>query len=253
MIYDLQRASMWKRISAFLLDGILLAVVAVLCALGVSALVGYDGYDRQVNDAYTHYSEKAGVDLRMSREEFDALDETARKAAEDALNEMNGDRQAVHAYEMMQQLNLLIPSLGFLLAFGVMEFTIPVLLKNGQTLGKKAFGLAVMHTDGVKITPPMLFARTILGKYAVETMVPVFIIVMLLMGSMGLPGLVVLGLMLLLQIGVMIGTHTNSAIHDLIAKTVVVDMGSQRIFDTREEMLAYKKRMHEEKVKNTLY
>ena len=253
MIYDLQKASMWKRISAFLFDGILLAVVAVLCALGISAITGYDGYARQVDDAYTHYSEIAGVDLRMSMTEFDALDETARQAAEDALEKLNADQQAVRAYEMMQQLNLLIPSMGFLLAFGVMEFLIPVLLKNGQTLGKKAFSLAVMHTDGVKMTPPMLFARTILGKYAVETMVPVFIIVMLLMGQMGMTGVIVLGLMILLEAGVMIFTHTNSAIHDLIAKTVVVDMGSQKIFETREELLAYKQKLHEEKVKNTLY
>lgn len=253
MIQDLQKASMWKRISAFLFDGILLAVVAVLCALGGSALVGYDGYARQVDDAYAHYSEMAGVDLSMSRAEFDALDEASRKAAEAALEKMNADQQAVRAYEMMLQLNLLIPSMGFLLAFGVMEFLIPVLLKNGQTLGKKIFGLAVMHTDGVKISAPMLFARTILGKYAVETMVPVFIIVMLLMGSMGMPGLIVLGLMILLEAGVMIFTHTNSAIHDLIAKTVVVDMGSQKIFETREDLLAWKKKLHEEKANSQSY
>jgi len=253
MIYDLQKASMWKRISAFLFDGILLAVVAVLCALGVSGLTGYDGYVKQVDDAYARYSEIGGVDLRMSMEEFEALDGETRKAAEEALKAMNQDPAALKAYGMMEQLSVLIPSLGFLAAFAVMEFAIPLFFKNGQTLGKKIFGLAVMHTDGVRVSAPMLFARTILGKYAVETMMPVYILVMLLMGSMGMPGLIVLGLMLVLESGVMIGTHTNSAIHDLIAKTVVVDMGSQKIFDTREEMLSYKQKMHEEKVKNTVY
>lgn len=253
MIYDLQKASMWKRISAFLFDGILLAVAAVVCALALSGLMGYDGYARQVNDAYTLYSEQYGVDLRMSMTEFEALDAAARKTAEEALNAMNQDQEALRALGMVQQLSLLIPSLSFLLAYVLMEFVIPLLFKNGQTLGKKAFGIAVMHTDGVRLTAPMLFARTILGKYAVETMVPVYILVMLLLGSMGIMGLIVLGLMLVLEIGVMIGTHTNSAVHDLIAKTVVVDMGSQKIFETREEMLAYKQKLHEEKVKNASY
>lgn len=253
MIQDLQKASMWKRISAFLFDGILLAVVAVLCATGVSALVGYDGYAQQVSDAYATYGEQCGVDLRMTMQEYEALEEEVRLSVDEALKAMNNDQKAVHAAEMVQQLSLLIPSFGFLLAFALMEFLIPVLLKNGQTLGKKAFGLAVMHTDGVKITPPMLFARTILGKYAVETMVPVFIVIMFLLGTMGFPGVIVLGLLLVLEIGVMIGTYTNSAIHDLIAKTVVVDMGSQKIFDTREDLLAYKKKLHEEKVKNERY
>ena len=38
MILDLQKASMWKRISAFLFDGILLSIVAVLFALVLSTL-----------------------------------------------------------------------------------------------------------------------------------------------------------------------------------------------------------------------
>lgn len=253
MIYDLQKASMWKRISAFLFDGILLVVMAVVCALALSGLTGYDGYAGQVDDAYTKYSEQYGIDLRMSMTEFNALDEETRKIAEEALTAMNQDQEALRALGMVQQLSVLIPSLGFLLAYGVMEFLIPLLLKNGQTLGKKAFSIAVMHTDGVRLTAPMLFARTILGKYAVETMVPVYILVMLLLGSMDVTGLIVLLLLLVLEIGVMIFTYTNSPIHDLIAKTVVVDMGSQKIFETREDMLAYKQKLHEEKVKNASY
>lgn len=253
MVQDLQKASMWKRISAFLFDGILLMVVAVLCALALSGLVGYDGYIQQVDDAYLQYGEKYGVDLRMSIQEYEGLDETQRKTVDDAMAELNSDQQALHALSMTQQLSLLILSAGFLLGFALMEFVVPLLFGNGQTLGKKAFGIAVMHTSGVKLTAPLLFARTILGKYAVETMVPVFIVLMFFFGVMGLPGLIVLILLLVLQIGVMIGTYTNSAIHDLIGKTVVVDMGSQKIFNTYEEMLAYKKKKHEEKVAKETY
>ena len=57
MIYDLQRASTWKRISAFLFDAILLSVVAVLFAWAMSGLLGYDDYTASLDSAYAYYGE----------------------------------------------------------------------------------------------------------------------------------------------------------------------------------------------------
>ena len=52
MIYDLQKATMWKRISAWLFDTILLAIVAVLCAWLVSVISGFDGYNAALAERY---------------------------------------------------------------------------------------------------------------------------------------------------------------------------------------------------------
>ena len=253
MILDLQKASMWKRISAFLFDGILLSIVAVLFALVLSGLLGYNGYSQTVNQAYERYGEQFNADLRMSAAQYEALDEAGKQNLQAAFDALNADKEAIRAYSMMMELSLLIISMGLLLGFLLMEFLIPMLLKNGQTLGKKIFGIAVMHTSGVKINGPMLFARTILGKYAVETMVPAYILLMLFFGTMDVTGTVVIILLLILQAGVMIGTHTNSAIHDLLAKTVTVDFASQMIFDSPEALLAYKEKQHAEKVAKETY
>lgn len=118
---------------------------------------------------------------------------------------------------------------------------VPLILKNGQTLGKKVFSLAVMRVDGVKVTPFMMFVRTLLGKYTVETMIPVAIIVLILFGSGGIIGITVLGMLTILQIGLFVGTHNHTPIHDLFAQTVVVDLSSQIIFDTEAEMIEAKK------------
>jgi hypothetical protein len=67
---------------------------------------------------------------------------------------------------------------------------------------------------------------------------------MILLGSLGITGTVVLLLLLALQVGVMIYTKTNSCLHDLLAASVVVELSSQMIFDTEEDMLAYKKKIH---------
>jgi hypothetical protein len=37
-------------------------------------------------------------------------------------------------------------------ACALLEFLVPYLLKNGQTVGKKMFSLGVMRVDGVKIS-----------------------------------------------------------------------------------------------------
>ena len=60
-------------------------------------------------------------------------------------------------------------------------------------------------------------------------------------------------LILLLQVILMIATHTNSMIHDVLAKTIVVDMASQMIFDTEQDLVEYKKKVHEERVARQTY
>ena len=82
MIYDLQRASMWKRISAWLFDFILLGIAAVLCAWCLSSALGLDGYQNTLDQAYAHYSEAFGVNLNLTLTEYDAL-------APEELNRLN--------------------------------------------------------------------------------------------------------------------------------------------------------------------
>ena len=240
---ELQKASMWKRISAFLFDFILLGIAAVLVALGLSALTGYDGYSQKVTDSYARYSEAYGVDLRMTRTEYEALSEEDARKADEGFAALNADAEALRANRMMLQLSILIISLGFFFAYLIMEFLIPLKIGCGQTLGKKIFGVGLMKTDGVKVSAVVLFIRAILGKYTIETMIPVLILLMIYWGTIGVMGPAVLFLILLTEAAVMLFTKTNSLIHDLLAGTVAVDAASQLIFDTPEDRAAYRARI----------
>ena len=237
---ELQKASMWKRISAFLFDVIILGIVAVLLGWGLSALLYYDSYSRIVTDSYTRYSEEYGVDLRLTQKEYEALPEEEARKVDAGFAALNADRNALRANQMMLQLSVMIISLGFFFAYLIMEFFIPLKLGTGQTLGKKIFGIGLMKTDGVKVNGVTLFIRAILGKYAIETMVPVLIILMIYWGTIGVVGPAVIFLILIVEAVVMISTRTNSLIHDLLANTVVIDAASQRIFDSPEARAAYK-------------
>lgn len=244
---------MWKRISAFLFDGILLTIAAVLFAWLISVAVNYDQPANRLQESYARYEAEYGVDFDMSMDAYAALTEDELANVNNAYAALSADEEAVYAYNLLMQLTLLITTFGILLAYIVLEFTVPMLFGNGQTLGKKIFGIAVMRTDSVAVNGVVMFIRTVLGKYAIETMIPVYIVIMIYFNSIGLIGAVILLGLLILQIALMAATKTNSAIHDCLATTVTVDLASQMIFKTREDMIAYKEKLHAEKVASSPY
>lgn len=253
MIYDTQRASMWKRLSAALFDGILLGVAAVLFAYLLSVALGFDTHYQALSDAYVRYGEEYGVSFNMGLADYEAMTEAEIGRLNEAYAALSQDEEAMYAYNMLVSLTLTIISIGILLAYLVMEFTIPMCLQNGQTIGKKIFGIGLMRNDGVKITGSGLFARTFLGKYAVGSMVPALIMLMIFFGMLGLTGTIILALIALVQIILLLATHNHTPIHDLLAASVCIDLGSQLIFDTYDDMIAYKKKVHAEQVANTAY
>ena len=198
-MFDLQKASMLKRASAWLLDVILLSVLATGFALLLSAAFGYDNYNDNLQRYYTEYEQLYGIDFNISDEEYLALGEEDRLRYADAYAKLNDDADVSRAFSIIIQLSLAIMSLSVLLAYMALEFAIPVLwLKNGQTIGKKIFGLAVMRTDSVRVKPITMLIRTLLGKYTIETMAPLLIIFLILFGSLGTVGLIMLAALALL-------------------------------------------------------
>lgn len=253
MIHDLQKASLLKRLSAYILDKIMLLVLITGVAFVLSGLLGLDGYSQTLSESYTKYETQFGVSLDITQEEYDALPEAERQVYDAAYEAMNGDEKAVQAYNMVINLTLTIITCSILLGYLGLELLVPLLFGNGQTVGKKVFGIGLMKTSGVKINAISLFIRTVLGKFAVETMIPVLMLLMMFLGTIGIVGpAVVLGIVLV-QIVLMITSHTNSLIHDTLAQTVAVDLSSQLIFGSESELMAHKQRLHEEMVKKKPY
>ena len=253
MRFDLQKASLGKRISAWLLDAILLVILASGMAALLSFVFGYDGYSQQLQASYEKYEAIYNVDFDLTQDAINNLTEEQWKVYEEAFAALNADSDATYAYTMVIYLTLAIVSLSLLLSYVVLELIVPLLFKNGQTIGKKVFNIALMRPDGVRVTTFMMFVRTILGKYTLETMIPVLILTMMYFRMVGIEGTIVLGLILLIQIGLLLVNRTRSLIHDLIACTVAVDNASQMMFDNPEALLDYQKRIHAEEAANSDY
>ena len=242
MDLDVQRASLWKRIAAWVFDSILVAVLAVGIGALLSAVFGYDGYSAQLDEIRAKYESDYGVVFSVTAEEYDAMTEAERANYTAAYEALVKDEETIYIYNMVVNLSLVITTLGILLAVVILEFVVALLFGNGQTLGKKIFGISLMRRDCVRINPMQLFVRVILGKFTVETMIPVYIAIMIFWGTMGSTGTLILMGFLLLQGALMLLTRERTAIHDMLAGTVAVDFASQKIFATTDDMIEYKKK-----------
>ena len=253
MVYDIQKAGFWKRLSAWFLDVILVLVLSVGVALVLgSALHFNDHYDTMVSISQ-EYAEEAGVSFDLTKEEYEALPEEERATLDAAYEKFSQDEQAIYAYNMVVNLSLMVASLSIFLSYLVLEFIVPMVFKNGQTVGKKVFGLAIVRVNCVKVDGVCMFVRSILGKYTIETMVPVMLVIMVAWNILGIVGPIVIALLGLLQLILLFATQNHSVIHDCLANTVVVDLHSQMIFGSESELIDYKKRIHEDLVNRSSY
>ncbi len=253
MELSIRKAGFLKRFGAGLLDFILMCVLSTAVAFCLSAILGYDAYSNDLNSAYERYEKEYGVRFGISIEEYNALSELEKDAYESASVAVEQDSDLIYIYNMVVSLSILIVTLSLLISVLLTEFVLPMFLGNGQTIGKKVFSLCLVRSDCIKISNFQLLVRCLFGKFTIELMIPVYVLIMIIFGAMGFAGILVLGALLVTQLIIYAVSVNNSLIHDLIASTAVADMPLQRIFNSSDELLEYKNKLHAERVVNSDY
>lgn len=253
MIHDLQKASILKRFSAYLIDFILMIILITGVAWATSEIIGFSNYTAELESIIDTYEQEFGLNFSITNEEYQNMTDAEKEYFNNSYNEVIKDERYSYLTTMVFYSLLTIVSISLLLSHLVLEFIVPLVFKNGQTVGKKIFSIAVMRTDSVRVSPVIMFMRAIIGKYTLETMIPAIIVIMILFGVATYVTIAVLLLIFLFQIILLIATKTNSCIHDILSSTVVVDLQSQMIFDSVEAKQEYLRRIHEEEAKNAKY
>ena len=227
-----------------MLDFILLSILAVGFATLINGITGYDAYAQKQDEYIDAYAEQY---LGMKLDEYEKLTDEQKtpyeKAYLDMYKALNKDEEFSRNFSMIVNLSLLMVSLGIFFAMLILEFILPLVFGHGQTVGKKIFGIAVIRPNCVKATPVCIFIRALIGKYAIETMIPLLMIMMIALSMIGFIGPVILFGILILEVIVFTSSGTNSLIHDSLSDTVAVDMASQMIFDSENDLISYKARM----------
>ncbi len=253
-VYGINKGRMIKRVAAACLDFIIFALCAVGFTTLMSTIVGYDNYRAELDKKYEEhnvlyeYDPTAGVEDEGSifcemKEEGDACYL--------AWESFYADEEAVNLLNTCTSLTLVTGSVGLFGGALVAHFLIPLLLKNGQSFGKKFMRLAVISKQGIRVRPMHMFLRFLFGIYVIELMVPFYGILYIFSGSPG--GIIAVALILGIFVANLIMTTTTpfgSAIHDLVGGTIVVEYDGQAIFDSVDELNKFKE---QEKQKNKEY
>ena len=110
----------------------------------------------------------------------------------------------------------------------IVYIILPLIFKEGRTLGKKIFHLALANADGYRFSNSRLFMR----------FMPFFIVDLSLLILMQFSLYVVLSIIMVLMLvsfALSMASPKKMALHDLTAQTIVVDLKDSIIFDTIEE------------------
>lgn len=259
-MYDIQKATVSKRISAFLFDLIIFFVLVVGFGSVFSGIVGYDEESNKLNEITAAYTQEYIYDAfnthngttltpeeidKKLNEEYDTYKEWYEPQVELANTALRADDEAMDIYYNVIMLSILNITVSILVAYVLLEIVVPLLFKNGQTIGKKTFGIALMRIDGVKISPLQLVVRTILGKYTIETMIPLLlglaVYFSLISPDLVLFALAVVAVLIIVECVLFFKSGMTDFIHDKMALTICVDSQSQLIFENEEELIEYKK------------
>ena len=256
MIYDLQKASFWKRASAFLFDLVIMMVVVVgiasLMSIAMKYELHYSNIENEKELEVQKIEAEYGCELDLSVGYSEMTDQ--QKEMYDKLDKAVSENDTIQkAAFLLLNYSLVICLVSTFVAYAILEFAVPMIFKNGQTLGKKLFSIGVIRTNTVKASPFVLFVRMLFGKFTIETVLPLFVLIMMFFGIIGVVGPVVILGLAVLEIIAVLATRTRSAVHDLISDTCVVDMSTQMIFESEQALVEYKKKIHEEQVANSPY
>ena len=251
MIYDLQKASFWKRISAYLFDSVLLGVLILGLFIASVSIAKVDTYLDKLNEYRAQYAQELDIDLTLTQEQFQQMTEEEKTEYTEKYNLVNekmaNNKDVAETNVEIITRVLVSLAISVLIADLVYYFIIPLFFKNGRSLGKKMFGLAVVRTNGVKASTLVLFIRSMIGIYAIETMFPLMLVFMRLLGLLGSISFIVILLLGILQIATTAMSQTNSCIHDLLTDTAVVEFSSQKIYETEEQLIEEQKAYAAEK------
>ena len=117
---------------------------------------------------------------------------------------------------------------SILISGALVYILVPWLMKNGQTFGKKAFGLGLANSDGYKFTNTRLLMRFVpfaIVDASLFLMIPVNLYIVLL----------IVLIIFLVSFALAMSSPKRMSLHDLTARTIVVDLKTSTLFETVDE------------------
>jgi len=235
----IEHAGIGKRIGAWLIDTVLVILLAAVFLFVASAYVDIVGYVQELEPYYDKYEALYNTDFSISQEEYLKLSAQEQQNYDAAYEAMLTDPEATAVYAKVFMKYLAAVLLALAAASFILEFLVPVLQRRGQSPGKVLFSVAVIRPNGIRANPFQLFLRAIPGKFCFVILLPLSLLATGFFGILGSVGLIGFLVLVIMHLLLLLLTPNHSALHDLLSGTVAVDQNYQRIFDNQADLDEY--------------
>ena len=156
--------------------------------------------------------------------------------ADPALKDQPYFKKINNEYGFYYSLEFVISSLiGGIITYIVL----PIIIKNGATVGKKVFGLALANSEGYKMNNSQLIMR--LMPYAVFTLA----MLLPIWKTIVMPFIAIL-IVFLVSSAIAMASPKKSALHDFCARTIVINARTSIIFNDFADEEVYIRKEEEE-------
>lgn len=217
-----------KRIVAYIID--ILIVTVVVSA--ISMIPRIDPYKKDYEKAYNEY-----LDIVSDAQNENSVD------YKDRIIELNYD---IYKYRVVSNIISVISLVGY---FGILQ-----MVMNGQTVGKKVLKIKVVGNNGKKLNFGNYFLRTLILNnifFTVINMIAVYI----LKGSNFYYFTYIVNMLqstiYMILIIMMVLRKDNRGLHDLLAGTKVIDVGSEDVTIIEEKKETIKEKAERKSKKNS--
>jgi len=217
----------FRRFGAFIVDLCLVVVLTVVIALPLRSISGYAATSDRMNAIFDRIAAEHGVDINITNQQYNALSEEEKLAIDAALVDISEDTEAAELYAKTVRLLFIVIFSSLLVSVVLLELVLPLIFKNGQTIGKKLMRFEVQRRDGEPLNLVTMLLRSITGKFFIDYGLPVFFFLSFIYANAGRTPLIGLLMLTLAQIVCIAVTSDRRALHDIIASTVVVPTALQ--------------------------
>ena len=147
----------------------------------------------------------------------------------DIFNDLANVKKANIHYETLSAISYVA---SMFIAGSITYILIPWLLKDGQTVGKKVFGLGLATSNGYKFRNKQLLMRFMPAAVMIVALFLLMYVDIFL-------DLSIVGIVFLVSFAVAMSSPKHMALHDFTAQSIVVDLKNSKLFETMVEEEAY--------------
>ena len=164
-MYEVYNGKMFSRIAALIVDLIIVLCIFVTIDILITKNVANNvwQYDDKVSQ-YENYQIDYGIAYKDAEGNLIYVDDVENST----LEAFKSDESVWALAQDITTLQIIQISFDLFVSEILVFFVLPLIFKNGQTLGKKLMRLGLVNSKGLKVANWAVFARFIIGIYAVE-------------------------------------------------------------------------------------